>query len=248
MTTARYDQSFFEYVNSGAVRSARRVLPLFDNLSINSVLDVGCGQGAWLSVWQELGVVDVVGVDGKYVDSTALKISHEKFIVADLQDLFRLGRRFDLVQCLEVAEHLPASSASALVESLTNHADIVFFSAAAKGQGGENHINEQPYDYWRTLFHEFGFVPIDFLRPRIIADEEIEPWYRYNSFLYVRRSKIAELPSEYGAALVEEGEPLRDLSPMAYRLRKLIIGLLPVFAVSALSRARIAFLLRRGKL
>ena len=47
-----YDTVFFDYVNSGSIRSAERVLPyLTDYVTIDSVLDVGCGQGAWLYVW-----------------------------------------------------------------------------------------------------------------------------------------------------------------------------------------------------
>jgi hypothetical protein len=56
-----YDSAFFDYVNSGAVRSAERLLPLLAcELTLRSVPDVGCGQGAWLSVWRRLGA-EVVG-------------------------------------------------------------------------------------------------------------------------------------------------------------------------------------------
>jgi SAM-dependent methyltransferase len=248
MTSPRYDQEFFEYVNSGASRSARKLLPLLSDLRVSSVLDVGCGQGAWLSVWQELGVDETVGVDGEYVDTNYLKISAKQFVVADLRKEFDLGRKFDFVQCLEVAEHLPASSAESLVRGLTRHGDIVLFSAAAKGQGGEDHINEQPYEYWRRIFREYDFVPLDCLRTKILEDQSVEPWYRYNSFLYVRRSKLGSVPEALSASLVEEDETLRDLSPVIYKVRKVIVRMLPVFIVSALSRFRISLLLRHRQI
>ena len=54
-----YDNSFFDYVNSGSLRSARRLLPaLKEHIEFDDVLDVVCGQGAWLSVWSELKVND----------------------------------------------------------------------------------------------------------------------------------------------------------------------------------------------
>ena len=62
---ANYDGTFFEYVNAGAARSARHLLPvLSQNVPIRSVLDVGCGQGVWLSEWLNQGAVDMQGIDG----------------------------------------------------------------------------------------------------------------------------------------------------------------------------------------
>jgi SAM-dependent methyltransferase len=247
MTIPRYNQDFFDYVNEGAIRSARRVLPILAKLNIASVLDVGCGQGAWLSVWRELGVENVLGIDGEYVDRDRLYIGRDRFVTHDLHSEFELKTRFDLVQCLEVAEHLPAASAETLVGSLTRHADMVLFSAAAKGQGGENHINEQSYEYWRRFFAEDGFVPLDCLRRPLLEDELIEPWYRYNMFLYVRNSELSSLPESLKSWLVPEGKLLKDLSPVVYKIRKVLIRFLPVPVVSALSRFRIALLLRHRR-
>ena len=46
--------------------AAREILPYVLKLKkINSILDVGCGTGTWLSVALELGVKEVAGVDGE---------------------------------------------------------------------------------------------------------------------------------------------------------------------------------------
>ena len=111
-----YDNKFFKYVNSGAIDSAKEILPmLLKAIPIKSVLDVGCGQGAWLSVWKKLGVTDISGIDGGYVERNNLLIDQEDFNSYDLSNGFNLNRRFDLVQSLEVAEHLPESSAKGFV-------------------------------------------------------------------------------------------------------------------------------------
>ena len=126
-----YGDSFFEYVNSGSTRSAHGLLPVLTRaLTVGSVLDAGCGQGAWLSVWRELGVEDVIGIDGDYVRRDKLLIPGERFIAADLARGFDVGRKFDLVQSLEVAEHLPAAKAESFVESIVAHGNMVLFSAA----------------------------------------------------------------------------------------------------------------------
>lgn len=62
--------------------------------------------------------------------------------MTDVGAPIELHRRFDLVLCLEVAEHLPASAADTLVRSLTGLGNVIAFSAAIPFQGGANHVNE----------------------------------------------------------------------------------------------------------
>src|SRR3954470_24716527 len=117
-----YDEAFFAGHRDGSLRSARLILPhLYQSLSISSVLDVGCGIGAWLKAHEELGASDVVGVDGAYVGTSSLMMDPARMLALDISTGFDLGRQFDLVECLEVAEHLPAGCAGQLVESLTRH-------------------------------------------------------------------------------------------------------------------------------
>src|SRR5690606_18894470 len=86
-----YKSDFFEYINVGSTASARVVCPiLIDWVSPDSVLDVGCGAGAWCRVWRESGVRDVIGVDGDYVDQTSLLIDAGSFISQDLSKSFDL--------------------------------------------------------------------------------------------------------------------------------------------------------------
>jgi len=234
-----YDSTFFDYVNSGAVESAKRLLPLLQqSLEISSVLDIGCGQGAWLSVWKELGVRKVIGVDGNYVDREKLMIAKDSFVPLNLSDRFDLGQRFDLVQSLEVAEHLPAQSAATFVDSLVKHGDFVLFSAAPKGQGGDNHINEQDYDYWRTLFAKRGYVAFDYLRPLVRFEQAIEPWYRYNTILYVASGYVEMLPDKVRFSRVPDNEKIRDLSPAIYKIRKGLVRLLPVPAMTWIAKIK----------
>lgn len=167
--------------------AASEVLPImFSMLKPNSVLDIGCGLGNWLEVAKKLGVNKVTGVDGNYVNRDLLKIQKDEFVEWDLKKSVSLGHKFDLCICLEVAEHLPESSAEALVHSLTSHADVIMFSAAIPGQGGQFHINEQWPDYWQKLFAKFNYEFIDCFRRKIWLNNNIEWWYRQNLFLVVK--------------------------------------------------------------
>ncbi|MEP5567764.1 MAG: methyltransferase domain-containing protein [Halioglobus sp.] len=225
-----YDEDFYRYISQGAVNSARKVLPaLLATLPepVESVLDVGCGAGAWLSVWKAMGA-KVVGLDGNYLNPDQLMIDAGEFMPLDLSAGFDLNRRFDLVQTLEVAEHLPESAAASFVASLCRHSDLVMFSAAPPGQGGENHVNEQPYDYWRKLFQEQGYDMYDPIRASLQGVLEVMPWYRYNTFLYVKRNEATDTVAD---ALfpyrIGEQQAAPDISPALYQIRKKLIRLLP---------------------
>ena len=224
-----YDSQFFDYIQTGSSRSAKAVLPLvLAGLPLNSVLDVGCGAGAWLREYAALGISDYWGVDGDYVQKDQLLIPHDRFLARDLAQPFTLDRRFDLAQCLEVAEHLPKDRAAVLVDNLTRHSNQVLFSAAVPGQGGEYHVNEQPYEYWRDLFAERNFRLFDWLRPQLQQRLEIEPWYRYNSLLFIHDASIAGLPSVIAATRLGDDQPVPDLAPFSNRLLKALMrGLSP---------------------
>lgn len=187
-----YDRAFFSFIAEESLRSARAIVPIvMDLLAPKSVLDVGCGFGAWLQEFAESGVGVILGIDGDYVERGQLLIEPTFFVARDLTGPITLDREYDLALCIEVAEHLPPSSASMLVEELTSAAQAVMFSAAIPGQGGVNHINEQWLDYWRVRFSARGFTMIDAFRPQIRDDSRIAFYIRQNLVLFVSDRLLA---------------------------------------------------------
>jgi hypothetical protein len=231
-----YDDLFFSYIEGGSSRSARIVVPLLVTaLQPRSVVDFGCGRGAWLKIWLDNGVQDALGLDGAYVRRDSLLIPPEKFREADLTRDIDLGRRFDLAISLEVGEHLPTEAAQTFVRNICRAAPLVAFSAAVPGQGGEHHINEQPYSFWRALFAAEGYRAFDFVRPRIAGAKTVEPWYRYNTLLFVEDGRIAGLPRDVAGTRLPDEVPDPDVSPLPYRVRKSILRRLPVDQVTRLA-------------
>jgi len=147
-----------------------------------SLLDVGCGTGTWLRAALNVGIEDVFGVDGKEIPAEKLLIPGNLIAQGDLTQPIDLGRRFDVVLCLEVAEHLDERFAGVLVGNLTRHASFVIFSAACPGQPGQHHVNCKWPDYWQALFNASGFVCSDEIRWHLWSDRRVEPWYRQNMF------------------------------------------------------------------
>jgi SAM-dependent methyltransferase len=171
------------------------VVPIIlDLIKVDSLLDVGCGTGTWLKVFEQNGVHDFLGIDGDYVDQSKLYIDPKHFNAHDLRRGFDLNRRFDLVLCLEVGEHLPDESARKLVRSLVNHSDIIVFSTAIPGQGGQGHINEQWPGYWQKLFLVHDYHYHDAIRPKIWDNGNVNIWYRQNMFVVAKRGAFTEVP------------------------------------------------------
>ena len=185
--------------------------------------------------WRELGAA-VQGMDFPGAAAEGLLVPGEFFAAADLSKGFAVGQVFDLTQCLEVAEHLPRDYAADFIVALAASADIVLFSAAPPGQGGDNHINEQPYEYWRDLWRQAGFDAYDWIRPLLRGDERVAPWYRYNMLLFANAAGRERLPAEILETVIPSAALVPDEAPPLYRLRRLAVRCIPPTLQSSLAR------------
>lgn len=195
-TSHLYTQAFFTTRQQNARQSAQAIVPLVLQAlgHPQSIIDLGCGTGSWLSVFSEAGVPTIVGVDGSYVEKTQLEISPAQFISHNLEHPFVLPERhqsrFDLAMSIEVAEHLPPNRAESFVQELTALSDVVLFSAAIPGQGGIGHINEQWPEYWAQFFAVQGYVAVDYFRPQLWRNPAVCWWYSQNLLLFIRPEKL----------------------------------------------------------
>lgn len=200
-----YSEDFFLKYQDDSLRSAREIIPLLlQFIKPNSVIDVGCATGAWLSVFKEHGIQDILGLDG-HASHSLLLIGETQYRQIDLSTPFELGRKADLALSLEVAEHLPAECAVTFIQSLVKIASVILFSAAIPGQGGTNHRNEQWPEYWAELFCVHGYIPIDCLRLRIWRNERIKFWFRQNILIYADEKSLDCWPQL--KSYVESGSP-----------------------------------------
>ena len=220
-----YDVTFFDKLQTGSRASAEIILPLVASmLPFRTHLDVGCGVGTWVAAADALGV-ESRGVDGDYVSAEQLQCRPDQFMAANLAQPFDLGRRFDLVSSLEVAEHLDPLEADGFVGSLVRHGDAVLFSAAIPGQGGTHHVNEQWPSYWAAKFAGHGYVVFDVIRSRVWNDERVKLFYRQNVMLFARDSAADALRSTPVTGPLDIVHPERLRRLQEQRSRGQVVGL-----------------------
>jgi SAM-dependent methyltransferase len=230
-----YNPEWFKKQKQSALDSAEAVVPIvMDMVAPNSVVDVGCGMGAWLKIFQNAGVKDILGLDGAWVVRKELCIPETSFKEVDINKPFTIGRKADLAMSLEVGEHLPDSSADGLVKNLIGTAPVVLFSAAIPAQPGTGHINGQWPDYWAKIFKKYGYIPVDCIRRKVWENPKVGYWYAQNGFIYVKESELNRYPKlkkeiENGfsttLALVHPERyryALKSLPPFFFRVRRKI--------------------------
>ncbi len=166
-----------------------------DVLQPSSVTDVGCGTGELLLALRNVGIP---GAGFEY-SQAAIEIAREQGVEVNQlnleQEIDRLPvRRADLAVSTEVAEHLPESCAETFVEYLCRTADTVVFTAAPPGQGGTDHVNEQPPEYWIEKFAARGFAYQEELTRQLKRDWEsarVASIYWCNLMLFRKESPTA---------------------------------------------------------
>jgi tRNA1(Val) A37 N6-methylase TrmN6 len=89
-----YNDNFY-LDNRTRIKSAEKLLShLFIYFQPKSLVDVGCGRGAWLKVAQNLGVNKLLGIDGQWNKDKLIlkntKKSKVNFIYKDLNHFFKI--------------------------------------------------------------------------------------------------------------------------------------------------------------
>jgi SAM-dependent methyltransferase len=152
-----YNPVQFRYYHQLAIRNAPGVIDTLIQVFPTALryADIGAGSGAYAAEARRRGrevlafehspigrlFARMQGVDSRRIDFGSRQ--HPSSFAS---------LRFDLAYCLEVAEHLPATMGDELVRVTALMAPVVVFTAAAPGQGGTGHVNEQPKEYWIERF------------------------------------------------------------------------------------------------
>jgi SAM-dependent methyltransferase len=187
----QYDRRYFDkwYRSGGRVSTSaevRRKVTMALSIAeyflrgpVRSVLDVGCGEGAWLPHLRALRPrVDYLGLDpSEYVVQrfgATRNIRRASF--GELPSL-RLQRTFDLVVCSDVLHYVPDAEIRAGVEEIVRLArGVVYFEVLTKEDdvvGDLDGFLKRPAKWYRTQFEKAGLKaagPYTWLAPSLLAE------------------------------------------------------------------------------
>lgn len=186
-----YTREYYQTVEAEALRSVQAISrSILTDLRPASVLDVGCGTGVLLSQLQAGGV----RCRGLEYSSAGLQFCRERGLDVTQFDLETDapdgGCRVDTVISTEVGEHLPETVADRYVDLLCRAGDTVVFTAATPGQGGWDHVNEQPHAYWIAKFRARGFdldEPLSLAWRKSWEQADVASFYWMNLMIFRRR-------------------------------------------------------------
>lgn len=183
-----YRENFFSRRNKLNWRSniiCNGLSEIFKLKKNDYIIDVGCATG---DLVRELSIrgFNVEGIEGsshakKYFETNTIYVHDLRVLINNLS----LYKKFNLVMCIEVAEHIEPEYSDyfmANLDYLTN--EKIFITAAKPGQQGHYHVNCQLPKYWIDKFKKYNFEYRDDMTYQI--KKYFEPWKRKKglSFFY----------------------------------------------------------------
>lgn len=181
-----YSNEYFNKHCNGSYNSAKIVLKLISSIyEPQTVVDFGCGVGSWLKAAKEIFNGKVLGFDTHIYDGFNMNIDKSEYSMLDITIPLNTTKMFDMAICVEVLEHIEEKYSDEVIKTLCKQSEFIIFSAAVPLQGGTGHVNEQPISYWANKFSKHGYLAIDYLRPHIWNNENVDLWYRNNIIIYV---------------------------------------------------------------
>tara|TARA_R110000796_G_scaffold7932_3_gene26672 strand:+ start:1868 stop:2770 length:903 start_codon:yes stop_codon:yes gene_type:complete len=150
----------------------------------STVVDFGCGNADYAKHLHNNGF-KVEAYDG---NPNTPEMTDGLGKVLDLSKEFDLGKTFDYVVSLEVAEHIPKKFQDVYVNNLIKHTDsYLIMSWALDGQGGDGHVNEQNEDYVLNLFDKLGMTYHEDIS-QILRDVAKLGWFKKTIYVFTKKN------------------------------------------------------------
>jgi SAM-dependent methyltransferase len=126
---------------------------LVKRYNINSVFDVGCGEGHAMREFEALGCISS-GIDGLQEN---VDVCGSLAIVHDLTDSpFILPQPVDLIWCCELVEHVDEQYVGNVIKTLAQ-GTYVAMTHAVPTQDGYHHVNCKDDQYWISALCSAGY-------------------------------------------------------------------------------------------
>src|SRR5210317_2014970 len=130
----------------------------------NKIIDIGCGPGLYVYAAQDYGL-SAIGYD---LDP---RVNNKPSLTQ--KSLFDIEDSSDVIMCIEVLEHISPEDSQKAVNKIYDTLEkdgLLIFTAAHIGQGGVDHINNRPKEYWEHKFKEKGLIRCQSLENQLLKN------------------------------------------------------------------------------
>ena len=154
-----YDDRYFKWHFDVTRNYANRTMDWYiQTYKPSSIIDYGCGIGAYLESGLNNNVTKLRGFDigGDALVPYIIPSVSSHIEILDCTNKIETDK-YDCVVSLETGEHIEPEGSDMFVDNICNSLNdggVVLFSAAPPGQGGSGHINCQPKSFWIGKFQE----------------------------------------------------------------------------------------------
>jgi len=149
---------------------------LVNDKKIKSVLDVGCGRGHALKIFQDQGC-RILGIEGcRDAVETSIVPGRVKCFDFTYQKVVP-QKDFDLVISVEFVEHVEEKYKENFLACF-DKGKYIAMTFAGPGQGGHHHVNCQPAEYWIEEIEKRGFMYNE-KYTKILKDKALEDRFTY---------------------------------------------------------------------
>jgi hypothetical protein len=217
-----YDESYYRTYEGGSYDRGGHWTRFFGYIADEvlarwtpaTTLDAGCALGVFVEELRRRGV-DAWGVDvSEYaIGAVPDEIRPYCFVGSLVEELPEgMPRRYDLVSCIEVVEHLDRADGDRVIARLCALTDRVLFSSTPDGFREPTHFACRPPEEWSAVFARNGFVRAFDADASFVA-----PW----AVVYERRTLTPyQLVLEYDRRLSRLQDEVRQLREEVVELDK----------------------------
>jgi hypothetical protein len=206
-------------------------------LQPGTTYDAGCAIGLFVRALLERGVDAYGGDISEFAVSGAPDGLRERLEVRNLVDPFE--RRYDLISCIEVLEHMSPADAQVAIANLCAATDTILLSSTPEDFREPTHINVRPPASWAQDFAAHGFfrrtdIDASFLSPWAVVftrqqPTAVETVARYEALLaplafevVAKRQKLLEVQRDLEQAGRMQDEERGALQAEIARLNALL--------------------------
>jgi cyclopropane fatty-acyl-phospholipid synthase-like methyltransferase len=164
---------------------ASHLVTFFKNEQVTSLVDLGCGDGKYVKMFQE-NEIRASGYDG---NPDTPGYTNNLCGVLDLAVPYQFEEPFDWVMSLEVGEHLPPKFEDIFIGNLhNNNKNGIVMSWAIEGQSGYGHFNVRNNDYIKAKICALGYTN-DVESENQMRKKSSLRWFK-NTIMVFRKNRV----------------------------------------------------------